>query len=262
MNISNFISHINQYTGPALANRFRVDIVPPNAVFKNRASLTRSLSFQCEAAELPGRTINTLDARTYGPTIKYPYQTSYNDLNLTFICMGNKIMESFPGESESVPNTGLWEKTFFDDWLNFINPTDLYNFNYKSDYQTAITIHHYDVHSSTEVENNFVNQFLDPTYSVDFFDVFPTSVNQLQLGWADDSILKLTVTFAYRKWENRKTAETRANNDVENRKAIELQRQQREAALAARREEIERNITADAEQRRRAEDAGSFTGFP
>ena len=225
MNISNFISHINQYTGPALANRFRVDIVPPSKIFLNAASLTKKLSFQCEAAELPGRTLATLDARTYGPTKKYPYQTTYNDLSLTFICMGN---------TTSGPNTGLWEKTFFDTWMNYINPTDLYNFRYKSDYQTEITIHHYDTYSSREAENNFENQFLDETYSVDFFEVFPISVNQLQLGWADDSVLKLTVTFAYTKWEDHKTKGSRATFDTTNRAAIDNQVVQNEAANRAR----------------------------
>jgi hypothetical protein len=198
--IQEFISHLNKYTGPAIASRFNVTINVPDGLNNplargriGRSLASRNLSFQCDSAELPGRTLATFDARTYGPAKKYPYQTTYNDLNLTFICMGNRVPTDSTNSGAAnrlLKDTGLWEKRFFDDWMNLINPIDTYNFKYKDQYSTKIRVSQYDV-----VATNI-------NYEVDFLEVFPVSINQLSLNWAEDSVLRLNVTFAYSRWES------------------------------------------------------------
>jgi hypothetical protein len=101
-----------------------------------------------------------------------PYQPTYTDIALTFI-LGDD-MET---------------KVFFDTWQEFINPTYSFNFTYKTDYVTNITINQYDVHN-------------DLTYSINLIDAFPVSVNQLDLDWSADGHHKLTVVFAYSYWIN------------------------------------------------------------
>jgi hypothetical protein len=81
------------------------------------------------------------------------------------------------------------QKVFFDAWLNYVNPLYNNNFRYKSDYATDLRITQYDV----------TNQ---ATYSVDLYEAYPISVNQMDLDWSNDSYHKLTVTFAYTKWKN------------------------------------------------------------
>jgi hypothetical protein len=81
------------------------------------------------------------------------------------------------------------EKIFFDSWLDIINPTTDYNFQYKSNYATDITINQYNVN----------NQL---TYSVVLRDAFPLAINQLDLEWSSESYHKLEIQFVYTNWIN------------------------------------------------------------
>ena len=155
----------------ARPNRFDVDIPIPLTLLPYLKT-SNNLKYRCENANLPGRTLATLEQKTYGPVEKFPYMTTYNDLDLTFIVDGD-----------------MSQKVFFDAWLNYVNPLYNNNFRYKSDYATDLRITQYDV----------TNQ---ATYSVDLYEAYPISVNQLDLDWSIDSYHKLTVTFAYTKWKN------------------------------------------------------------
>jgi hypothetical protein len=155
----------------ARPNRFDVDIPIPLTLIPYLKT-SNNLRYRCENANLPGRTLATLEQKTYGPVEKFPYMTTYNDLDLTFIVDGD-----------------MSQKVFFDAWLNYVNPLYNNNFRYKSDYATDLRITQYDV----------TNQ---ATYSVDLYEAYPISINQLDLDWSNDSYHKLTVTFAYTKWKN------------------------------------------------------------
>ena len=79
-------------------------------------------------------------------------------------------------------------KMFFDGWLEYINPLNSNDFQYKENYSADIRINQYSVD----------NQL---TYSVNVLDAYPISVNQLDLDWGSDGYHKLNVTFAYTRWE-------------------------------------------------------------
>lgn len=156
----------------ARANRFDVNIPIPLTLIPYIKS-AKNLVYRCENANLPGRSLMTAEQKIgSNPIEKYPYMTSYNDLDLTFIVDGD-----------------MNQKIFFDAWLNYINPSYNYNFRYKSDYATVITINQYDV----------TNQV---SYSINLYDAYPVSMNQLDLDWSSDSPHKLSVTFAYTRWNN------------------------------------------------------------
>jgi hypothetical protein len=106
------------------------------------------------------------------PVEKYPYLTTFNDIQLTFIV-----------------DDDMNQKVFFDAWLNFINPQYNYNFRYKGDYATVITVNQYDVTNKI-------------SYSCNLYDAYPISVEALDLDWAVDGYHKLRVTFAYTYWQN------------------------------------------------------------
>jgi hypothetical protein len=78
----------------------------------SNASLSRYLALQCEAAELPGKTL-TADVKVYGPTFKVPYQTQYGDTNLTFLCTND-----------------FYERKLFDRWMEAIMPSDTNNLRF------------------------------------------------------------------------------------------------------------------------------------
>jgi len=157
-------------TDLARPNRFDVTIVPP-AILKSNMQI-ELLSGRCEIAQLPGRHLSTIEQKTYGPFEKFPYHTTYTDIDLTFIVDGNMV-----------------EKYFFDSWIDYINPTNDFNIAYKGDYITDILISQYDI----------TNQL---SYQVKLVDAYPIGINQMDLDWSNDGYHKLSVTFAYTYWYN------------------------------------------------------------
>jgi hypothetical protein len=156
----------------ARPNKFDVSIPVPLTLIPYVKN-AKNLIYRCENANLPGRNFATLEQKIgSNPVEKYPYLTSYNDLDLTFIV-----------------DDDMNQKVFFDAWMNFINPTYNYNFRYKGDYSTAITINQYDV----------TNQI---SYSINLYDAYPVSMNQMDLDWSADGYHKLNVTFAYTYYQN------------------------------------------------------------
>ena len=155
----------------ARPSRFDVRIPVPLTLIPF-ISTSRLLTLRCENTQLPGRSLATTDQKTYGPIEKFPYLTTYNDIDMTFIVTDK-----------------MEEKIFFDFWLNYINPTYSNNLHYKEDYAVPITINQYDLRGEL-------------SYSVNLYDAYPVSVNQLDLDWSSDGHHKLVVTFAYTYWKN------------------------------------------------------------
>lgn len=156
----------------ARPSRFDVSIPVPLTLIPYVKN-AKTLNYRCENASLPGRNFIPVDQKIgSNPIEKYPSLTSYTDIDLTFIV-----------------DDDMSQKVFFDAWLNFINPTYNFNFRYKGDYSTIITINQYDV--SNQV-----------SYSINLYDAYPIAMNQMDLDWSADGHHKLTVTFAYTYWNN------------------------------------------------------------
>lgn len=155
----------------ARPHKFDVNIPIPLTLTPYISS-ARSLVYRCENASLPGRTFATAEQKTYGPIEKYPYLNTYTDIDMTFIV-----------------DDDMSQKVFFDAWMNYINPLYNNNMRYKGDYSTVITVNQYDV-------NNQIS------YSVNLYDAYPISMNQMDLDWSADGYHKLNVTFAYTYWQN------------------------------------------------------------
>lgn len=137
-------------------------------------SLSRYLALQCEAAELPGKTLQTADVKIYGPIFKVPYQTQYADTNLTFLCTNE-----------------FYERKLFERWMESIMPTDTNNLRYAkgtdSRYLTNIKIIQYD-------------EFIRQIYIVELIDAFPIGISSQQLSWSEEGFHRLTVQFSYQKY--------------------------------------------------------------
>jgi hypothetical protein len=155
----------------ARPNKFDV-FIPIPVGLAPYLTVSRALNYRCESTDLPGRAIATTTQKIYGPEEKFPYQTTYNDINLTFICTDK-----------------MEEKNFFDAWLEYINPSVTFNFKYKEKYAVNLRINQYDVRNKV-------------SYSVDLVEAFPIGINELPLDWSSDGYHKLTVTFAFTKWRN------------------------------------------------------------
>jgi hypothetical protein len=118
----------------------------------------------------------------YGPLQKFPYNANFTDTSMTFIAdkdslvwifFYNWLNNVFAYSSADAPNT--------ESYLN-------YRSNYMTDYAVDPKIHVYDSDGKLST-------------SVEMFDFYPISMNDISLGWGDNNQLKrITVTFTFRHW--------------------------------------------------------------
>lgn len=184
--LDKFRGQMNKYGGPAKSNRFRVRINPTNSNFVNlvgaSASIIDDVPFLCESAEIPGRGLESVDARYYGPNQKLPFQTRYEDMNLVFICRSRFL-----------------ERQFFDDWMNIVHPNNTFDFLYLEDYSCKIEIFSFsDVAIVVDDETTYGQ------YKVTLEDAYPVLVNPQPITWADSEFLRLGVSFTYKRYVREK----------------------------------------------------------
>ncbi len=218
--VDDFLVHFAKHRDFSKASKFEVIINPP-AALANVLKGSETLRFQCENAELPGYTINSIDARVYGSIYPVASTPQFSDVNLTFICAGD-----------------MWEKQFFDVWMSYILPKGDFLARYCDEYYGSVEIKQYletaapnlnrygnelnvpgepgrdsilyrDRDSRGEVSQIFsetYNAKLEVAHHVKLLGAFPHSTSPIQLNWQDDSINKLSVTMKYEKWTNIQTS--------------------------------------------------------
>jgi hypothetical protein len=148
--------------------RFVVRVYAFNAAARlDMPDIWFDLCFLCESAELPGRGLETVDIRYYGPKFKMPIQSAYSDINLTFLVRQDML-----------------EKELFDQWMNVIHPPNSYNFSYRKDYETRI-----DIFS--------IDNIGDATYNIQLQEAYPVNVAPMQTNWGDENWHRIQVQFAY-----------------------------------------------------------------
>jgi hypothetical protein len=188
MSLNAFISNIVGNNGLAKPNRFSVVINLPTSLGLNW-TYSETLSMQCEAAELPGRTLLTADAKIYGPIYKQPYQTQYNDITLTFLC-----------------TSSFYERKLFEAWVNFIMPDSSNNLRFGDTYKTDIQISQYDDASAPlhNVDYPYTNTYAGASgsvYEATLIDAFPIGIAPQSLNWTDDGFHRLSVQFSYYRYK-------------------------------------------------------------
>jgi len=210
--VQELISQITAAGGLARPNRFAVQIVPPNltgvlqntttqdqrdniAFLSGRTGLSpqsygivpnyfqqmgisqtdipNRLDFMCCKAELPGKSFNASDVRTYGSFFQMPFVDVYANIPLTFIVGKDMI-----------------ERHFFDAWSYTVQDPETSDFNYVSEYGTTMDIFQLD-------------EFDVANYGVRFFQCWPITIGQMGLAYDQfNTYHTLAITFTYRKWVN------------------------------------------------------------
>ena len=184
-----FISNISsKYGSFAKSCRFAVKIDMPNQLNDyitkrglGQNNMIKDLTYLCEAAEYPGRGFNNFEPRYYGPAFKMPYQTTYQDTTMIFIC-----------------RTNSYERQFFDDWMESINPQNTFDFNYRDQYSTNIHIYKFD--EVGQVSTNGTSKVATPSYKFTLTRAWPVNIAGQEVTWADSEFLRLSVTFTYNQW--------------------------------------------------------------
>ena len=163
--------------GFAKGNRYNVNIIPPQFMSSDSATLSK-FQYLCEAISLPTKGIASTAQKIYGPPREIPYGETFTEAALSFI-----LDDAF-----SV-------KRFFDKWqANIINTESGNVKNYWNDIIGTINI--------VRLENDATDfSGGSDKYSIELREAYPSAVGEIAMGHAQGSeILKLSVTFKYRKW--------------------------------------------------------------
>jgi hypothetical protein len=162
---------------------------------------TAGLAFQCEQAILPGYTLNTVEQKVYGaPFSVAGTPGDYAPLELSFICAGD-----------------LWERKFFEDWMEFIMPKGSIRETADSLVFDAVsTLVNVDGGSRAAGSATYRNEYISTIQVISFHDTgipnarytfeeaYPVSVAPTPLNWGDDGIQRVSVTFKYTTWSREK----------------------------------------------------------
>jgi hypothetical protein len=201
LTMNNFRAVSDDLGGLIKSCKFAVRIVPQGEYISNYDTFARDLIYLCEVAEMPGRGFMNLDVRYYGPSQKLPFQTTYEDITLTFLCRSSSI-----------------ERQFFDDWMLVINPINTFDFNYRDQYRSEITIYQFADYSEFEDEDYPV-----ASYYMTMHNAYPILLNPQPMTWADDQFQRLSVSFTYTHWSRRGYDPRPGWNDlVEGRSVIDI----------------------------------------
>ena len=170
--LNNFIANIKT-EGLAKSNRFVAKISIPGVLNGTFQSNTlRKLELYCEAVQLPGMSVSTQQARTFGEFREMPYERLYENVSLTFL-----IDNSFD------------IKMFFDTWINSIQNPETRSFAFYNDY-------------ISDIEINVLNSVNEAKYYTTLYECYPKSISAIQLDYNSKDIIKFQVSINYRYWKS------------------------------------------------------------
>lgn len=168
----------DKYGGLQRSCRFITRIRPVGQYLTSYIPMMKDLVYLTEVSEMPGKSFMNLDVRYYGPNHKLPFQTQYEDINLTFLCRNNSL-----------------EREFFDDWMLVVNPINTFDFNYRDDYRAEIDVFQY-----AEAPSAYSGDAPRPVYHIVLHNAYPIILNSQPMTWADDQFQRLIVSFTYTHW--------------------------------------------------------------
>ena len=140
-------------------------------------TVSENLQYLCESVSLPTKGIASNAHDVYGPPREIPYRETFTEAALSFI-LDDKFTV----------------KRFFDKWQENIINVETGNVNYWSNFVATINI--------TRLSND-ATSFTDATdkYKIELREAYPSAVGEIALGHTQGGeILRLSVTFKYRKW--------------------------------------------------------------
>ena len=184
--VENFRAKLASGGGPAFGDRYHVAFTAPDGVkeeanaylaFENVSKITDRLSWLCDTINIPSRSLTTTEFRTYGLPVKRPYGSVYTESQMEFLCTRN-----------------MGEKKFFDAWLNYIFNNNSYDIAYYDNYKTNIDIYHFDRSVST------ASDLSKSTYHIKLIEAYPTLVGEVSMNHTATEILKIPITFTYKKY--------------------------------------------------------------
>lgn len=167
--------------------RFAVQINPANPTATKLP--INDLIYMCDSVQYPGRGFDVTQIRYYGPSQAVPSNSTYEQVSMSFLC---RTLSS--------------ERQYFDDWMDIINPTSTFNFEYPNNYYAEINIFQlaeWGGPPAATVPRDIPQYNGEPvaTYGWTLRKAWPMLISPQQVTWADQDVLRLQVTFAYKYWD-------------------------------------------------------------
>jgi len=179
--ISEFKNNIGAVARP---NLFMAEFVPgtkfATALNAGDSEFTERFPFRCEIAEFPGKTLSTIEDSTgAGPTLKLPYETTYNDINLTIVC-----------------SEDMKERTLFEAWMDYIiGPAD-------SSGTAGLVRFYSDYAEGNKLIVSQLNTRADVLISFELYDVYPIAISPMTASWEEtNTYQRFSVTMTYRYYK-------------------------------------------------------------
>ncbi len=193
LTMNDFLSYSDKGGGLVKSCRFASRITPSGELTKRFGNTFRELVYLNETIDFPGRAFVNMDVRYYGPSHKLPFQTQYEDLVMGFLCRADSV-----------------ERELFDAWMELINPSTTFDFNYRDDYRATV-----DIFSFADYNTETGEDATGPVakYNFTILNAYPILINPQPVTWSDDNFLRLIVNFTYTHWI---TQENKMNRGVKN----------------------------------------------
>jgi hypothetical protein len=180
--LNEFISAIAG-EGLMRTSRFAVMFTLPNAIIEGKYSRDlRKVLLYCDNINLPGITLETTAAKTFGESREMPHNKLFDTINMGF----------YVDNSMSV-------KLLFDNWMGAIQDPVTRTFNYYYDYTTDIIVDVFDIADKSR-------------YQVTLYQCYPKSLNPVQMDYANKDVMKMTVAMNYKYWRSTAATNTSSNN--------------------------------------------------
>ena len=163
----------------ARGHRYNAIISPPEYLRSTGTVVTEKLQYLCESISLPTKGIATNPHDIHGPPREMAYRETFTESALSFILDDEFTL-----------------KTYFDAWqANIISPING-NPSYYDDYKGTIKI--------SRLSNDATDFTTSLTqYKVELLEAYPSAVGEVALGHSQgNEVLKLSVTFKYRRWNS------------------------------------------------------------
>lgn len=138
-----------------------------------------TLSFRCEKAEIPGRTVATIDDTGSGPALKLPYEVNYSDMEITVIC-----------------STDMAERDYFENWINkIVYPGGSYRAGLVNYYSNFAKGNKLELSQLGDRGESLITYFL--------YDVYPIQISPMNLSWEESNTYqRFNVTLNYRYYRH------------------------------------------------------------
>ena len=144
-----------------------------------KTEISKKLTLNCYNASIPGLSIATTDKDVGFRSVAY--QKLYDDVLFSFYC-----------------SEDLSELEFMQEWMKQISNPINNRLGYYDDYKEDIDIIHLSKEGDSEPYGSEDNK---KTLRTTLIDAYPKKIDPIQLDYASNDIMRITVSFTYRYYE-------------------------------------------------------------